>query len=98
VVLAQRPVGPAARAALVRDGVRKLFPTAKLKTLPPLVPGSRRSQFRDQQPEGTRVGEVVTIERAGVVLLLVLNASPDLYPKLVDDYAAFVRSLTFPPS
>jgi hypothetical protein len=98
VVLAQKPVGPAARAALVRDGVRKMFPTAKLKTLPPLLPGSRRSQFRDQQPEGTRVGEVVTLERAGVVLFLVLNSSPDLYPKLGDDYATFVRSLTFPPS
>jgi hypothetical protein len=98
VVLAQKPLGPVARAALVRDGVRKLFPTAKLKTLPPLLPGSRRSQFRDQQPEGTRVGEVVTLERAGVVLFLVLNASPELYPKLGDDYATFVRSLTFPPS
>jgi hypothetical protein len=98
VVLAQKPVGPAARAALVREGVRKMFPTAKLKTLPPLLPGSRRSQFRDQQPEGTRVGEVVTLERGGVVIFLVLNASADLYPKLGDDYATFVRSLTFSPS
>jgi hypothetical protein len=93
VLLAQKPAGAAARAALLRDGLRKMFPTAKVRALPPLVPGSRRSQFHDQQPEGTRVGEVVTLERAGAVFFLVLNASADLYPKLTEDYATFVRSL-----
>jgi hypothetical protein len=94
VLLVQKPAAASARAALLRDGLRKMFPTAKVKALPPLVPGSRRSQFHDQQPEGTRVGEVVTLERAGAVFFLVLNASADLYPKLTEDYATFVRSLS----
>jgi hypothetical protein len=94
VLLAQRPATPAARAALVREGARKMFPAAKLKTLPPVVPGSRREQFRDKDGGVTRVGEVTTIDRAGVVYFLVMNAPADVYPKLRDQYLDFVRSLS----
>jgi hypothetical protein len=93
VLLAQRPATPAARAALVREGARKMFPAAKLKTLPAVVPGSRREQFRDKDGGVTRVGEVTTIDRAGVVYFLVMNAPADVYPKLRDQYLDFVRSL-----
>jgi hypothetical protein len=93
VLLAQRPATPAARAALVREGARKMFPAAKLKALPPVVPGSRREQFRDKDGGVTRLGEVTTIERAGVVHFLVMNAPADVYPKLRDQYLDFVRSL-----
>ena len=93
VLLAQRPANAAARAALARDGARKMFPAAKLKTLPPLVPGSRREQFRERQDNVTHAGEVTTLERGGVVFFLVLNAPADVYPKLRDEYAGFVRGL-----
>ena len=39
------------------------------------------------------MGEVTTIERAGVVYFLVMNAPADVYPKLRDQYLDFVRSL-----
>jgi hypothetical protein len=98
VLLAQRPATAAARAALVRDGARKMFPAAKLKTLPPLVPGSRREQFREKQDNVAHAGEVTTIERNGEVFFLVLNAPADVYPKLRDEYAGFVRGLTILPA
>ena len=43
-----------------------------------------------------RQGEVTTVERNGVVFFLVLNASTASYPKLKDEYAAFVKSLKKP--
>jgi hypothetical protein len=98
MLLAQRP-GPGEAAALAKQGARNLFPEAKLKSLPPLVPGSRRESFRDrgEKKEGPRQGEVTTLERGGTVYLLVLNASPAGYPKLKDGYAAWVKSLTTGP-
>ncbi len=92
VVLAQRPGGPAARAALARDGARKMFPAAKMKSLPAVVPGSHHVQFSERHEGAARVGEITTIDRGGVVTFLVLNAPADVYPKLRDEYAAFVRS------
>jgi hypothetical protein len=94
VVLAQRKTNPGARAALVRDGARKMFPEAKMKALAPLVPGSRRAEFRETHEGATRAGEVTTIARGDVVTFLVLNAPADVYPKLRDQYATFVRSLS----
>ena len=93
VLLAQRPPTPAARAALARDGARKMFPAAKMKPLPPLVPGSRREQFREHQDDGNHAGEVTTLDRNGGVFFQVLNAPADVYPKLKDEYAGFVKAL-----
>lgn len=93
VLLAQRPPSAAARAALARDGARKMFPAAKMKSLPPLVPGSHREQFRERQDDGAHAGEVTTIERNGGVFFMVLNAPADVYPKLKDEYAGFVKAL-----
>ena len=96
VLLAQRPDSAAERAALVKKAGRNMFPTATLKPLPPLVPGSRRESFRERGDDGApHVGEVTTLERAGVVYFLVLNAPATAYPKLKDEYAALVKSLTF---
>ena len=95
VVLAQRPGGGVARAALVRRGGRTIFPDAKLTPLAPLVRGSRREAFRERHEGDVHAGEVTTLEHAGVVYFLVLNAPAPAYPKLKDEYAAFVKSLTF---
>jgi tetratricopeptide (TPR) repeat protein len=96
-LLVQKPEAGAA-AALARKGARNIFPDAKLKSLPPLVPGSRREQFRERAQGAAHQGEVTTLERNGAVFFLVLNASPASYPKLKDEYAAFVKSLGPPPS
>jgi hypothetical protein len=93
VLLAQRPSTPAARAALVKKAGRNMFPDAKLRPMPPLIPGSRREHFRDSKPGAAAEGEVTTLERGGVVTFLVLNAPPPAYAKLKDEYAAFVKSL-----
>ncbi|MFL5303800.1 MAG: tetratricopeptide repeat protein [Polyangia bacterium] len=91
VVLVQRP--PAGGAdALARKGARNIFPDAKLKTLPPLQPGTRREQFRERAEGATHQGEVTTVTREGLVYFLVLNATTATYPKLKDEYAAFVKS------
>jgi tetratricopeptide (TPR) repeat protein len=99
VVLAQRPESPAARAALVKKAGRNMFPDAKLKTLPPLLPGSRRESFRErgQGEAALHAGEVTTVEHGGVVYFLVLNAPARATSKLKDEYAAMVKSLTFLP-
>ena len=86
--------GAGEAAALAKKGARNMFPDAKLKTLPPLLPGSKREQFRERKEKSQRQGEVTTIERNGVVTFLVLNASTASYPKLKDEYAAFVKSLS----
>jgi hypothetical protein len=102
-LLAQRPESPAARAALVKKAGRTIFPDAKLKTLPPLVPGSRRESFRERGEGGPgahmgiHTGEITTFEHAGVVYFVVLNAPARAYSKLKDEYATFVKSLTFLP-
>jgi hypothetical protein len=95
MLLVQRP-GTAEAAALAKKGARNLFPEGKVKTLPPLLPGSRHESFRDrgEKKEGPRQGEVTTIERGGTLYFLVLNASPAGYPKLKDGYAAWVKSLS----
>ena len=80
-------------AALARKGARNMFPDAKLKTLPPLLPGSKREQFRERKSGSQRQGEVTTIERNGAVYFLVLNASTASDPKLKDEDATFVKSL-----
>jgi hypothetical protein len=100
VLLAQRPADAAARAALVKKAGRTVFPKAKLKTLPSLVPGSRREGFRERGEDDhtMHAGEVTTLEHAGVVYLLVLNAPAQALPKLAAEYAAFVKSLTFTPA
>jgi hypothetical protein len=97
VLLVQRPENAAERAALVKKAGRNMFPSATLKPLPPLVPGSRREAFRERgEADGApHMGEVTTLERAGLVYFLVLNAPTTAYPKLKDEYAAFVKSLTF---
>jgi hypothetical protein len=91
-LLVQKPGGGAA-ATLAKQGARNMFPDAKLKTLPPLFPGSKREQFRERKQGSQRLGEVTTFERAGSVYFLVLNASTGSYPKLKDEYAAFVKSV-----
>jgi hypothetical protein len=97
VVLAQRPATPAARAALVKKAGRNMFPDAKLKALAPLVPGSRHEGFRErgEGDAAPHAGEVTTLEHAGVVYFVVLNAPARATEKLKDEYAALVKSLTF---
>jgi hypothetical protein len=99
VLAAQRPASAAERATLVRKAGRNLFPTAKLKVLPPLVPGSRHEGFRErgEADRAMHAGEVTTLEHAGVVYFLVLNAPERVAAKLADEYAAFVKSLKFSP-
>jgi hypothetical protein len=84
--------------ALARKGARNMFPDAKLKTLPALLPGSKREQFREKKSGSQRQGEVTSVERGGAAYFLVLNASTESYPKLKDEYASFVKSLTQQPS
>jgi hypothetical protein len=100
VLMAQRPASAAARAALVKKAGRNMFPTAKLSTLPPLVPGSRRESFRERGEDDhtMHAGEVTTLEHAGVVYFLVLNAPARAVAKLSKEYAAFVKSLKFTPA
>jgi len=92
VVLVQRPAGTAAAGALAHKGARNIFPTAKLKPLPPLLPGSTREQFRERAQGANHLGEVTTIQRNSVVTFIVLNATVASYPKLKDEYATFVKS------
>lgn len=91
VMLVQRPARGAA-GALAHKGARNIFPTAKLKPLPPLIPGSTREQFRERAQGAIHQGEVTTVERNGVVYFMVLNATVATYPKLKDEYATFVKS------
>ena len=92
VVLVQRPASAGAAGALAHKGARNIFPTAKLKSLPPLIPGSTREQFRERAQGANHLGEVTTVQRNGVVTFIVLNATVASYPKLKDEYAAFVKS------
>jgi tetratricopeptide (TPR) repeat protein len=94
VVLVQRPAHNGAAGALAHKGARNIFPTAKLKTLPPLIPGSTREQFRERAQGANHLGEVTTVQRNGVVTFIVLNATVASYPKLKDEYAAFVKSFS----
>jgi hypothetical protein len=94
-LIAQRPPAKADRAAFTRKITDEVLEGAKLKPLPPLVPGSKRQGLRVKAPKGggAQQGEVTTIDRAGVVYVVVLQADPGAYPKLTDALAAFVRSL-----
>ncbi len=96
VVLVQRPAGAGAAGALAHKGARNIFPTAKLKALPPLIPASAREQFRERAQGANHLGEVTTVQRNGVVAFIVLNATVASYPKLKDEYAAFVKSFGAP--
>jgi hypothetical protein len=98
VLMAQRPASASARAALVKKAGRNMFPTAKLTPLPALLPGSRREAFREQGEDDhtMHAGEITTLEHGGVVYFLVLNAPARAVPKLSKEYAAFVKSLSFP--
>jgi hypothetical protein len=95
MLLIQRP-SAAEAAALAKKGARTLFPDGKLKTLPPLIPGSRRESFRErgEKGESPRQGEVTTLERGGTVYMLVVNASASGYAKVKDAYATLVKSLS----
>jgi hypothetical protein len=97
VLLAQRPATPAERAALLKKAGRNMFPKAKLTTLKPLIPGSRREGFREKGADdgAMHAGEITTLERGGVVYFLVLNAPAGVVSKFADEYAAFVKSLKF---
>jgi len=93
VVLVQHPDAPGGAAELARQGARNMFPDAKLRPLPPLIPGSHRDQFRERAEGAVHQGEVTTLEKNGSVYFLVLNATTASYPKLKDEYASFVKSL-----
>ena len=92
-LLIQHPDSPAERSALLRKAGRNLFPDAKLRTLPALLPGSKREQFRETQEGSVHQGEVTTVEKGGTVYFLVLNASREAYGKLKEEYAGVVKSL-----
>ncbi len=92
-LLIQHPDSPAERSALLRKAGRNLFPDAKLRTLPALLPGSKREQFRETQEGTLHQGEVTTVEKGGTVYFLVLNATSEAYGKLKEEYAGVVKSL-----
>jgi hypothetical protein len=92
-LLVQHPDSPAERSELLRKAGRNLFPDAKLRTLPALLPGSKREQFRETQEGSVHQGEVTTVEKGGTVYFLVLNASREAYGKLKEEYARVVKSL-----
>jgi tetratricopeptide (TPR) repeat protein len=92
-LLVQRPDTAAERSALVKKAGKNIFPDAKLRSLPPLIPGSKREQFRAKEDDAVRSGEVTTIERGGTVYFLVLSSSLEAYGKLKTEYAALVKSL-----
>jgi tetratricopeptide (TPR) repeat protein len=92
-LLVQHPESAAERSALVKKAGRNLFPGAKLRTLPALLPGSKREQFRETQEGAVHQGEVTTLERGGTIYFLVLNASLEAYGKLKGEYAGVVKSL-----
>ncbi len=97
-LLVQHPDSPAERSALLRKGGRNLFPDAKLRTLPSILPGSKREQFRETQDGAVHQGEVTTVEKGGTVYFLVLNASREAYGKLKEEYAGVVKSLALSPA
>src|SRR5262249_55438721 len=93
-LVVQHGTGGGEAATLAKKGARNMFPDAKGKALLALVPGSKREQFREKKSGSQRQGEVTTVERDGAVMFLVLNASTATYPKIKDEYAAFVKSLS----
>jgi hypothetical protein len=95
VILIQRPENAAERAALVKKAGRNMFPQAKLRTLPPVIRGSRRELFRERREGGRHEGEVTTIQRGEIVYFLVLNAPAEVYPKLKEEYYTLLKSFEF---
>jgi hypothetical protein len=71
---------------------------------PPLVraipcaaaPAASGNSFASARDKSQRLGEVTSLTRNDAVIFLVLNASTATYPKLKDEYAAFVKSLAGP--
>jgi hypothetical protein len=94
VLLVQRPDSTAERAAMVKKAGRNVFPDAKLHSLPALLPGSKREQFRESQEGSVHQGEITTLERGGMVYFVVLNTTREAYGKLKGEYAAVVKSLS----
>ena len=92
-LLVQHPQSAAERSALVKKAGKNLFPAAKLRALPALLPGSKREQFKEKLEGEVHSGEVTTLERGGTIYFLVLNASQEAYVKLKGEYAAVVKSL-----
>ena len=92
-LLVQRPQSAAERSALVKKAGKNLFPDAKLRALPALLPGSKREQFKEKLEGDVHTGEITTVERGGTVYFLVLNTSQEAYAKLKAEYAAVVKSL-----
>ncbi|MDB4981191.1 MAG: hypothetical protein JWM82_1943, partial [Myxococcales bacterium] len=98
-VIVERAEGTGRAAAVLKDIAREVVPVAKTKPLKPLVPGSRHEGYRFTASEaGSVVGEVTTLDHAGVAYFLSLDAQAHAYAKLKDEYAAFVKSLTFTPA
>jgi hypothetical protein len=92
-LLVQHPPSAAERSALVKKAGKNLFPDAKLRALPALLPGSKRELFKEKLEGAVHSGEVTTLERGGTIYFLVLNASQEAYPKLKGEYATVVKSL-----
>ncbi len=94
-MLVQRPAGSGAAGALAHKGARNIFPTRQAQVAAAAPP---RQHARAVPRAGRRgvnhQGEVTTVQRNGVVTFIVLNATVASYPKLKDEYAAFVKSFT----
>jgi hypothetical protein len=93
-LLVQHPDSAAERTAMVKKAGRNVFPEAKLRNLPALLPGSKREQFRETQEGTVHQGEITTLERGGMVYFLVLNTTREAYGKLKGEYAGMVKSLS----
>ena len=92
-LVVQHPDSAAERTAMVKKAGRNVFPEAKLRSLPALLPGSKREQFQEKQEGTVHEGEITTLERGGMVYFLVLNTTREAYGKLKGEYAGVVKSL-----
>ncbi len=97
--IVEKAEGPGRAAAALKDIAREVVPVSKTKPLKPLVPGSRHEGYRFTPPDaGPVVGEVTTLAHGDLAYFLSLDAQAHAYAKLKDEYAAFVKSLTFTPA
>ncbi|HVZ71685.1 MAG TPA: hypothetical protein VHJ20_04860 [Polyangia bacterium] len=93
-LIVQRPEAGRRVADVLAEMTKEVLPPGKRRALPPLVAGSRHEAYRVKDGDA-RAGEVTTLEHAGVAYFLSLDAEARAYPKLKDEYAAFVKSLKF---